>query len=271
MIKINVTHNFPQVSAALARAQKQLPFALSLALNKTGEAAIKDVQTVMRSTFDRPTPYFMRSLRLIRASKSQPKPQATVWFKDRTAASINGEDSIVVPHVFGGDRQLKPMELRLQRAGLLPVGWRVVPGGGADLDAFGNMSRGQISQMLNVLNTYREAGYNKANDATRARLARGNAKKGTYGFVYWVNPALRRNGTKGSHLPPGVYKRVATAFGSSLKPVLIFVNRTRYKKRLDFFGIVDRSVTKNFGREFDTAFARALSTARFSEQRGLFS
>ena len=271
MMTINVTTNFSQVTAALATARKQVPFAMALALNRTGEAAIKEVQQDMRAQFDRPTPYFMRSLRLIRASKAQSKIEATVWFKDKTARSINGEDSIVLPHVFGGDRQLKPMELRLQSAGLLPVGWRVVPGGGADLDSFGNMSRGQVSQLLNVLNTYKEAGYNKANDATRARLARGNVKKGTYGFVYWVNPALRRNGTKGSHLPPGVYKRVATAFGSSLKPVLIFVNRTRYKKRLDFFGIVGRSVSKNFGREFDVAFGRALSTARFSEQRGLFS
>lgn len=270
-MRINVSSNSKQVSAAIASASKQVPFALALALNKTGEAAIKDVQHVMRTTFDRPTPYFLRSLRLIRASKAQSKIEATVWFKDKTAQSINGEDSIVKPHVFGGDRQLKPMELRLQRAGLLPVGWRVVPGGGANLDAYGNISRGQVSQLLNVLNTYREAGYNKANAATRARLAKGNAKKGTYGFVYWVNPALRRDGAKGSHLPPGVYKRVTTGFGTSLKPVLIFVNRTRYQRRLDFFGIVGKSVDKNFGREFDTAFARALSTARLSEQRGLFS
>jgi hypothetical protein len=269
-MKINISHNFHQVRDAILKAQKQVPFALSLALNKTAEAGIKDVQQAMRQQFDRPTPYFMRSLRLIRASKAQPSPTATVWFKDKTVQSINGEDSIARPHVFGEDRAIKPMERRLQRAGLLPLGWRVVPGGGATLDAYGNISRGQISQVLNVLGTYKEAGYNKANAATRARLAKGNAKKGVYGFTYFVNPVAGQT-SRGKHLPPGVYKRVATPFGSSLKPVIVFVQSTRYRKRLDMFGIVDRAVKREFGRQFDAAFGQAMRTARLSSQGSLFA
>lgn len=270
MININVTHNFKQVSAAIASAKKQVPFALALALNKTGEAAVKDMQADMRRQFDRPTPFFMRSIRLKRASKTQPTPTAIVQFSEDGYWSGDPNSSIARPHVFGEDRAVKPMELRLQRAGLLPVGWRVVPGGGADLDAYGNMSRGQVSLLLNVLGTYQEAGYNKANAKTRERLARGNVKKGLYGFTYFVNPASGRS-RYGRHLLPGVYKRVATPFGSSLKPVLIFVPRTRYRKRLDMFGIVDRAVQREFGRQFDAAWAQAMRTARFSTQGGLFA
>ena len=50
----------------------------------------------------------------------------------------------------------------------------------AKVDAYGNMSRGQITQLLNVLGTYTEAGYNKANAATKARLAKGSVKKNQY-------------------------------------------------------------------------------------------
>lgn len=270
MFKINVTHNFPQVSAAIASAKRQVPFALALALNRTGEAAVKDVQSDMRRQFDRPTPFFMRSIRLSRASKTQPTPTAIVQFSEDGYWSGDKNSSIARPHVFGEDRAIKPMERRLQRAGMLPIGWRVVPGGAATLDAYRNMSRGQISQLLNVLGTYKEAGYNKANAATRARLAKGNVKKGVYGFTYFVNPAGGQS-RRGRHLPPGVYKRVATPFGSSLKPALIFVQSTRYRKRLDMFGIVDRTIQREFGRQFDAAFGQAMRTARLAQQGSLFA
>lgn len=263
---IDIRTNFPEVDRALSTAGRQVPFALAVALNKVADAGATMVRREMSARFDRPTPYFLRSLRVVRATKQ--KPSATVWFKDKD--SVESAETMVLPHVYGQDRKLKPMEIRLQRAGILPTGWRVVPGGGATLDAYGNMSRGQVSQILNVLNTYREAGYNKANDATRARLAKGNARKNSYGFVYWVNPVNRQR-AGGAHLPPGVYKRVTTGFGTSLKPVLIFVSRTSYKRRLDFFGIVQRIVDAQFGTEFEKSFAQALRTARFNVQGSLFT
>ena len=254
-MQIKISTNFPEVAKALASHAKQVPFALAVALNKTAEWAETSVRSEMRKVFDRPTPYFLRSLRIIRATKAN--PSAMVWFKDKS--TVESSSAMVAPHIFGGDRTFKPMEGRLRAAGLLPNGWKVVPGGAASLDANGNMSRGQITQLLNVLGTYKEAGYNKANAATRARLAKGNVKKGVYGFEYFVNPV---GSSRGKHLPPGVYKRVVTAFGTSLKPVLVFVNRTNYKKRLDFVGIVQRTVDTRFPAEFEKAFALAVRTGR---------
>jgi hypothetical protein len=145
---------------------------------------------------------------------------------------------------------------------MLPQGWFVVPGQGADVDAYGNMSRGQISLILNVLGTYIEAGFNKANSKTIARLKVGSAKKGQYGFEFFVNPVGGKSMTRSGHpLAPGIYKRVATGFGSSLKPVMIFVRGATYKKRLDFYGIVQRVIDRDFPSEFDTAYANALRTA----------
>lgn len=255
MMHVSIKTNFPDVMRQVDRDGKQARFAAKNALNKTARWAETYVRLGMRKQFHQPTRYFLQSLRIIYANVHQ--LQVALWFKDR--GLYDDVQPIMVPHVDGGTRPHKPMELRLQRAGLLPRGWYVVPGQGADLDGNGNMSRGQISTILNILGTYKEAGYNKANANTVKRLAKGNVKRGIYGFTYWVNPA----GTQRvKHLPPGVYKRVQTGFGSSLKPVMIFVSRANYRKRFDFYGIVRKEFEQRFAGEFDKAYADALRTAR---------
>lgn len=258
-MQIKVSTNFTAVADAMRKAAGQVPYAASVALNKTAEFGRVAVVDDMRRVFDRPTPWVLNSLRVKRATKSM--LVAEVAFKDKS--SVESSRSMIEPHVFAGQRRFKAMEGRLLRAGMLPAGWNAVPGAAAKLDANGNMSRGQITQMLNVLGTYREAGYNKADARTRARLAKGNEKKGVYGFVYWVNPV---GGQQARHLLPGVYQRVATPFGSSLKPVLIFVQRARYQARLPFYRLVDGAVARHFPTEFDKAFEAALKTAILKTQ-----
>lgn len=253
-MKIKVDTNFPAVREALKKAASQVPFAASLALNRTAESARRDVVDGMQRVFDRPTPWVLNSLRIKRSTKQN--LVAEVAFKDKN--SVESSRSMIEPHVFQGKRRFKTMEVRLWRAGLLPDGWNAVPGEAANLDAYGNMSAGQITQVLNILGTYTEAGYNKANDRTKARLAKGNVKKGVYGFVYWVNPVGEG---RSKHLQPGVYKRVTTSFGSSLKPVIIFVKRAQYKKRLPFYDLVNAAKARDFPKEFDKAFEEAMRTA----------
>jgi hypothetical protein len=65
-----------------------------------------------------PTTYFLRSLRIIYAYTG--KLQVALWFKDRGLG--DSSEAMVVPHIEGGGRKHKPMELRLQRAGLMPWG-----------------------------------------------------------------------------------------------------------------------------------------------------
>jgi hypothetical protein len=270
-MKINVTHNIPEVAAALRKAADQVPFALSVSLNAVAEKARMNVRSEMSSVFDRPTPWVLNSLRVKRATKQL--PEAELAFKDKNSAESSR--SMIEPHVFAGSRRSKPMEGRLRAMGMLPQGYIAVPGEAAQMDGYGNMSKGQINQLLNVLGTYQEDGYNKANSATRSRLAKGNVKRNTYGFAYFVSYAgagraelTIKNGeavmTKGrkSHLAPGVYKRFSTGFGSSLKPILMFVKQANYKKRLDLFGVVQKTVDKEFALEFDKAFGAALATAK---------
>lgn len=258
-MKIKVETNIPAVREALKKAASQVPFAASVALNRSAEAARRDVVDNMQRVFDKPTPWVLNSLRVKRSTKSN--LVAEVAFKDKN--SVENSRSMIEPHVFAGERRFKAMEARLWKAGYLPDGWNAVPGVAAKLDSNGNMSRGQITQMLNVLGTYTEAGYNKANDRTTSRLAKGSVKKNQYGFVYWVNPA---DGRKAKHLQPGVYQRVSTGFGTSLKPVLIFVKRAKYKKRLPFYDLVNTAAAREFPKEFDKAFEEAMRTALLKNQ-----
>lgn len=251
--------NDKEILNAFEQSARQATYATMLALNKTAEQIRSELQTEMQRVFDRPTPWVINSLRIKYATKA--RLVAELAYKDKN--SVESARSMLEPHVFGGPRHYKAMEARLFNAGLLPAGWNAVPGAAANIDAFGNMSQGQITQLLNVLQTYTESGYNKANSNTIKRLAKGNKKKGIYGFTYWVNPP--GNNTPGKHLPPGVYQRVATGFGSSLKPVLVFVKRAQYKQRLDFFGIADRVIARDLIGNFREAFEQAMATAELRQ------
>lgn len=262
MQNISIEQQLAQVSAAFDKSARQAEYATLVAINKTLDLAKSAERREMSKKFDRPTPWVLNSLRG-KYAKDRKNPVATIAFKDKDSATSSR--TMVAPHVDGGRRHFKAMEARLSAMGYLPKGgWSVVPGAAASLDTYGNMSRGQITQLLNVLGTYTEAGYNKANANTVARLAKGNTKRGVYGFTYWVNPV---GGTKGKHLQPGVYQRISTGFGSSLKPILIFVRSVSYKSRLDFYEIVQETVDKNFVTEHRAAFAEAMRTA-FPTQQG---
>ncbi|MDO9277141.1 MAG: hypothetical protein Q7U05_01080 [Polaromonas sp.] len=254
-MKMSISSDMSIVRQAFLTSSKQATYAAMVALNATAEKGRVAVVKEMRSVFDRPTPWVLNSLRIKYASRT--KLMAELAHKDRNSAESSR--SMVAPHVTGGERHFKAMEARLLGTGLIPKGYNAVPGGAAKLNANGNMSPGQITQVLNVLGTYTEAGYNKANSKTVTRLAKGRVKKNIYGFVYWVNPVSGPGRQR--HLQPGVYQRVTTGFGSSLKPILIFVRQARYRPRLDFFGIAQTTVDKEFPAEFGKAFSAAMATA----------
>lgn len=258
-MKIDVRHNIPDVQRWLSQVQGDSRRALREGLNRTTDRAHDAVVAEMDREFDRPTPLTRKSL--FRRYANTQNLTSILWFKQRRSER---DKQWAVPQIEGGSREMKPMELRLQRANILPKGWHVVPGGAMPLDAFGNINRGEVSRILNVLGTYTEAGYNKANQKTRERLAKGNKK--AYGFVYWVNPVPGRPGHQ-KHLLPGVYRRVQTPFGSSLKPMLIFVQRANYSARLQFRRVVDATVQQHFAAEYDKAMQSLLQTGSASGAR----
>lgn len=278
-MKLIYNVNSQPIQDALQQSVKQAQYATMVAINKSADIAKEAVVRQLPIVFDRPTSWVLNSLR-IQYAKDRAKPVAELAFKDKSLAV--SARTMIFPHVEGGARHFKAMEARLSAMGFLPKDYNAVPGGGAVLDSNGNMSRGQISQLLNVLGTYTESGFNKANLNTRKRLAKGNVKKNTYGFEYFVSYGkigrtsigikggeMAKMQTQFNHLQPGVYQRVKTGFGTSIKPILIFVKRAQYRKRLDFYGIAVDSFEKSFPSEFKKAFEQAMRTALLTNQGSL--
>lgn len=131
--------------AALARlVQQQLPYAGSVALNKTANAVLDAERGTMQGVFDNPTPFTLNSLRVKRATKSD--LVAEVRFKDATSGNRSAE-KYLTPEVLGGNRRVKGIELLLRSRGLLDAGSYLVPASTAKLDANGNLMRSQYNQI----------------------------------------------------------------------------------------------------------------------------
>lgn len=65
----------------------------------------------------------------------------------------------------------------------------------------------------------------------------------------------------GKHLPPRHLPSRFHGFGSSLKPILIFVRHAKYKSLLDFYRIVSTVHERDFPSNCNTAFEDAMRTA----------
>jgi hypothetical protein len=231
--------------------KKQLPYATALALTRTGQDVKADLEAEMKKVFDRPTPYTLGSLFLKPATKSNLSSMVYLreWAGKGTPAT-----KYMSPNIFAQDRNVKRFEAALQRIGVLPSNMYVVPGAGADLDAYGNMSRGQIVQILSYLSAFGEQGYRANMTAKgRARLLRG--KRGSPGIAYFV-------AKPGGRLRHGIYKRTGYSGGSTITPVMIFVRKPTYRSIYRFYEVARRTIERTWEENFRRAMREAMSTAK---------
>lgn len=256
---IDVRHNLPEVKAVLQGQQRQIPFALSVGINWTAQAVRDDEQKEMRAVFDRPTDYTLRSLYLKPSTKTNLK--ATVWVKD-----TDRPFHYLLPQIHGGDRPQKRMEYMLTRAGFMRRDERAVPGSGARLDAFGNVSRGQIQQVVSQLRAFYLAGAGQNASASKRSRAKRLSEAyfvstgaGTHptGGHSWIN------GRKAQHLPRGIWvRRSFGTLGTSIKPVFLFVPRATYRPRFRFFEVAEATIARVLPGNLRRAAEYALQTAR---------
>lgn len=242
LMDIRVSVDFDKARKLLAQLSgAQAKQAMALALNDSAFEARRVVQEDMRNSLDRVTPYILRSVQVKKATAEQ--LVATV---EPTYLGGKGVDpqNILKAEIFGGDRKLKRSERALQRVGILPTGYYTVPGTACPLDQYGNIRGSFIVQLLSYFAAFGEQGY-KANmtdkrkkklaDKTRfSSLASRNTLSLTRGSEYFISYGKLRGG-KGSHLPPGIWSR-SGIHGGIVKPIIMFVRKPGYKKRLDFFG-----------------------------------
>lgn len=233
------------VKSLAADLDKQVRYAAAVALTKTAQRIQDDLIAEMRRVFDRPTRYTLNSLAIRPATKQS--LEASVFMKE-FAGKGTPAWKYLHAQIEGGSRRQKRFERSLSAAGLLPQGWFAVPGDNAQLDADGNMSRGQIVKILSALRA--------SSDPTQNRNA-GPGKGKMRNDEYFSVPP-------GHGLPAGVYLRKPRADGrkADVLPVIMYIRKAMYSRRFAFEGVASASAERHFEREFAAALNNALATAR---------
>jgi hypothetical protein len=239
------------VTEEMRKKRREVDFVTAVALTRTAKRVEAAELHEMKDVFDRPTPFTLSGTFVRPATVSN--LSAEVKLKD-FAGKGTPAAKYLAAQLQGGTRRPKRFERALQSLGALPPGYRAIPGAGAKVDAYGNMDRGQIVQILSYFRAFPEAGY-KANmtDKRKAALARGS--KTQQGYAYFI-------GRPGDRLPLGIYQRVYFARGTAIKPILIFVSSAMYEAIFDFDFVARITVDAAFPEEFQRALAEAEAAAR---------
>ncbi|WP_316348503.1 hypothetical protein [Desulfuromonas acetoxidans] len=205
--------------------EKQIPFITALALTWTAQQAKGDLISEMESVFDRPTSYTLNALfvRAARKTRLEAKIETKLW----------GNKYLSV-QVFGGKRGQKRSELHMQRAGIMHGFPHWVPGSGARLNKFGNMSGGQVMQVLSRL----QAAFDPYQNTTEKSLKRNRKPREYFATT-----------KHSSHLAPGVWERYGRG-KRKVRPVMIFVKEATYSKRLKFHEVAGESAERNIEDQF---------------------
>lgn len=246
MIKVEI-QGLNKTLAHLAGMQKQVRFAAAVALTRTAQAAKVEVARLMPAELDRPKPGTTKALRVEKATRYD--LTAVVRLMNRGEGVPSSE--FIGHNITGGRRGMKRSELMLRAAGILPDGLYTIPGKEAKLDAYGNMSRGQIVSILSYFRTFGITPLNSSRmnmkDKTRARMVKRRGE-------YFVVPVRDRK----AGLYPGIWRRA----GNELQPVLMFVKPGTHKKLVKIHETGRRVVQREFQKVFMQAFAEAMRTAR---------
>ena len=218
--------------------------AIATALTRTAVKIKQAVTQELPKVIDRPTRYTLNAFYVDTATAN--RLSASVYLKGIFKSSPRNH--YLVPLIDGGDRNIKRFEKALQAKGAMPVGWHTVPGAGARIDANGNVSRGQIAQIISQLGTELLSGYTNTPQSLKAKMA---AQRKAGGQFIAAMPGNRLK------LKPGIYQR--ERIGRNLSPVLIFVKSTAYKQRIDFDGIAKRTIDQHLKPEMDRAVAEQVA------------
>lgn len=251
-MQVKVTSDIERAMRGLDRRSKQVRYALAVALTRTAQDVRAAEYDEMRREFDRPTPYTLRSLYVKGATRAN--LQAVVWVKDDRAGSGTPATRYLLPQIEGGPRGLKGFEKALQRAGYMKHGDKAVPGQFARLDRYGNVSYGQLIQIMSQLRITLTSGHHR-NISTDAKKAARAVQRA--GGQYFALPNGR------GKLPPGIYQRRDFAHGSAApRPVLVFVSGAAYRARFHFERVARRTISDKAGAHFIRAYREAQATAR---------
>lgn len=236
-MRVDIRSNIADLARDLSDVgRKQLPFALSLALNDVAEMAIKELQAHMAQVFDAPTRWTLNAFHFRRATKSTLR----VTIERKTAA--RGRHYLETQEV-GGIRPTTGWERQLESK----LGVRVGYLQGTALmrrDQHGNIHRGEMQRVLSRVGA--------ASDA-RANSTAASRKRAKGGPAYFVAEPDAR-------LAPGVYMR--TPDGSIHRVIAFDTPTPSYDPRLGFLETMDATAQRRLPDLLARRLAEALASAR---------
>ena len=156
----------------------------------------------------------------LRSQHQQTQPGDDVWLKD-TYGGARTDIHYLAPHIYGGGRVDKRSEEVMRLTGILPNGMQVVPGKAAKLDAYGNVSKGLIMQIMSALRISETLSGHTSDRTSRSIKRKKNLPQ------FFVSRGAP------SHLRPGVWERS----GKRVRPILMFTRSGQYETRFDFHGV----------------------------------
>lgn len=230
-------------------AEKQLPFAIAKTLTLSAKKAVTvDLPAEMKRAFDKPTPYTLRALAYLPATKSNLQAQI---LPRAFAGKGNIAWEYLDPEVVGGPRGGKSSEKRLQALLGQPV--FLIPAKGAKLDSYGNISRGQMTKILSGLGAMIDPAQNAtAKSARRSKrliVSHGAKRKNSQYFI-----------ARSSGKPVAVYELKGKG---RVVPVLIISPRPpKYRPRFQFGPVIARSINASMPGLFASTLDAAIRTAR---------
>jgi hypothetical protein len=243
MMRLEMRDNIAQIVQEMrGLCRTKVPTAAAKALTFTAERVQEAEKQEITRVFDKPTRWTLNAVYKRGATPS--RLFARVWVKDEASSGIAASKYLPV-HIEGGNRPHKRFEKALIHYGLMPADMYAVPGRRARMDGYGNISRGQIVQILSALGAAERVSGFMANRTARSKRRNRNAPD------YFAGRPGNGSG------PLGIWQRV----GSGARPILIFVKRPTYRRRFDFYGVANRVAAA----EFEPLFRRAL--AREMERR----
>jgi hypothetical protein len=274
-MRISISSNIaPAVSGLESTLRRQIPFATEGAINDVAFAGRKALVEELRRKIDRPTPATLAAPRVI-ARATKERLEATIGLADlgskSGAAGMDAQRNIG-HHYTGGTRRFKQFEAAFARLGYLAPGENIVPASGSwamTLNRYGNIPGAFVTQLISYFAGFGEQGY-KANMTARRKKQIAKVRKSANGYrtingvVYFVVPSRSRQAAFprilesrfDPHLAPGIWAKRGI-HGSDVAPVVLFVRRASYTKRLD----MRKTVSDVVQREFAAAFSRRLAAA----------
>lgn len=261
------------VTSLLTGLQRQVPFAMSVAINRTAEEVLAEGRREIRENFIVRVPRFdLPPVQLPAAWRATvARPIATVDLGDDDGGS-NGIGArrrrIFTKFEYGGTKQaddpdfpiaiptkaIRPNPTALVPRAMYPTNLRLAPRKDADGSALAARRKGKVRTLAGheAKQVVARADYYAALRATRGKA---RDKIGLQG----IGGTFTMNDSQGK--PLGVFQRIGTGH-RAYRMIWAFRQRIAIPRRMDFARRGTAIINERFGVNFDGALALAIRTAR---------